>query len=226
VISWLRPAWPDEARLVAQLPTLVRVACGHPLTGRVLNAGCGEGLYCRFLEGLPGVTAIVNADLEGTPARLAYLTDPRHTALDASLTQLPFPDASFDGCLCTEVLEHIPDDDAAVRELARCLKPGGVLLMSVPHPPAPFDPNHVREGYTLPDLTALLGRHGLEVVGSGRCFSMWLAWLLRVWRWQHKVLGRGRRNYMPRALVLGFGYAERLLPIGSRWDLAVVAVRR
>jgi SAM-dependent methyltransferase len=218
--------WPDEARLIAQLPTLRRLTRDVPLTGRCLNAGCGEGLYCPFLEQFPEVTAVVNVDLSGTPDRLAGLIDPRHTALDASLTDLPFADGSFDSCLCTEVLEHIPDDELAVRELARCLRPEARLLVSVPHPPAPFDPAHVREGYTLPDLTARLDRHGFTVVNSGKCLSGWMGWLLRVWRWQHRVLGGGRRNLMPRAIVRAFGYADRMLPLGRRWDLVVIAVRR
>jgi SAM-dependent methyltransferase len=212
--------------LIAQLPTLCRLTRGSPLSGKCLNAGCGEGLYCPFLETFAEVSEIVNVDLAGTPQRLSHLKDPRHRSLDASLTALPFADASFDSCLCTEVLEHIPEDDRAAGELARCLLPGGRLLLSVPHPPAPFDPNHVREGYTLAELTALLGRHGLEVTDSARCFSGWMASLLVIWRWQHRYLGRGRRNLMPRALVRLFGYADHLLPLGHRWDLAVLAVRR
>jgi SAM-dependent methyltransferase len=225
VLDWIRPAWPDEARLIAQQPAIVRLARVYPLTGRCLNAGCGEGLYCRFLESLPGVTEIVNVDLAGTPERLKHLTDLRHRALDSSLTALPFADASFDSCLCTEVMEHIPDDDAAAGELARCLRPGGRLLMTVPHPPAPFDPNHVREGYTVAALTKLLARHGIRVVASARCFGMGMDVLLKVWRWQYQVIGRGRRNYAPRALVHLAGHADRILPLGHRWDLLVAGVR-
>jgi SAM-dependent methyltransferase len=226
VLSLLRPGWPDEARLIAQLPALARLTRSAPLVGKCLNAGCGEGLYCSFLEAFSGVTEIVNVDLAGTPERLKNLQSPRHQARDASLTALPFADGLFDSCLCTEVLEHIPEDDRAVGELARCLRPGGQLLLSVPHPPAPYDPNHVREGYTLAEMTALLGRHGLRVTASARCFSGWMASLLALWRWQHLYLGRGRRNLMPRAVVRLFGYADKLMPLGHRWDLAVLAVRQ
>jgi SAM-dependent methyltransferase len=46
--------------------------------------------------------------------------------------QLPFPDATFDRVIASEVLEHIPDDAAALGELARVLKPGGTLAATVP----------------------------------------------------------------------------------------------
>ncbi len=226
MLSLLRPGWPDEGRLISQLPALSGLVQGNPLSGKCLNAGCGEGLYCSFLEGFPEVTEIVNVDLAGAAERDKRLKDRRHRSLDASLTDLPFADGSFDSCLCTEVLEHIPDDDRAAAELARCVRPGGRLLVSVPHPPAPYDPNHVREGYTLADMTTLLGRNGFNVTASARCFSGWMASLLSLWRWQHRWLGRGKRNLMPRAAVRLFGYADRHLPLGHRWDLAVMAVRQ
>ena len=46
--------------------------------------------------------------------------------------RLPFPDETFDRIIAAEVLEHIPDDDGAIAELARVLKPGGTLAVTVP----------------------------------------------------------------------------------------------
>ena len=45
---------------------------------------------------------------------------------------LPYPDATFDTVIASEILEHIPDDDAAIAELIRVLKPGGSLAVTVP----------------------------------------------------------------------------------------------
>lgn len=224
--SLLRRGWPDEARLIAQLPTFRRISQDHPLSGRVLNAGCGEGLYVPFIDTFPGVTEVVNTDLSGTVERFRHLPSERYSAVDASLTELPFPDDSFDSCLCTEVLEHIPDDNQAARELGRCIRPGGKLLVSVPFPPAPFDPAHVREGYSLEEMTALLTRNGFAVVASGRCLSGWMGLLLRFWRWQYRVLGRGHRNLIPRWVVTSVGFADKTIPIGRLWDLVVMAVRQ
>jgi SAM-dependent methyltransferase len=52
--------------------------------------------------------------------------------LNGDALRLPFPDATFDRIICSEVFEHIPDDQGAMRELARVLKPGGVLAATVP----------------------------------------------------------------------------------------------
>jgi SAM-dependent methyltransferase len=53
-------------------------------------------------------------------------------ALNGDGTRLPFPDDTFDHIICSEVMEHIPDDAAAAAELARVLKPGGTLAVTVP----------------------------------------------------------------------------------------------
>lgn len=54
------------------------------------------------------------------------------TAVNGDGTRLPFPDATFDRIICSEVLEHIPDEDAALAELRRVLKPDGMLAATVP----------------------------------------------------------------------------------------------
>jgi SAM-dependent methyltransferase len=51
---------------------------------------------------------------------------------EADINRLPFADTSFDCVICSEVLEHIPDHEAAVKELIRILKPEGTLVISVP----------------------------------------------------------------------------------------------
>ena len=58
--------------------------------------------------------------------------DAREIDLQASLTDLPFPDGCFDLIICFHVLEHIPDDAAAMSELQRVLRSGGVALVQVP----------------------------------------------------------------------------------------------
>lgn len=61
--------------------------------------------------------------------------DGRSVTVQASLTDLPFADDSFDFALVLHVFEHIPDDRRAMRELARVLRPGGAALVQVPWSP-------------------------------------------------------------------------------------------
>jgi len=192
--------------------------------GRCLNAGCGEGLYAPLLEAFPGFNSIVNIDLSRAD-HILRREDPRHQVLLGSITALPLADGAFDFCLCSEVLEHVADDSRAVDELARVLKPGGYLLLSVPTPPAPHDPAHIREGYTLEGLKDLMGRAGFEIVRHVYCMRSFMRLLMRSWRWQFATLGLGRRNLAPRAYVRALARLDQMLPVGRPWDLAVLARR-
>ena len=58
--------------------------------------------------------------------------EPGRAAVQADLTALPFADAQFDTVVCSHVLEHVPDDHAALGEIQRVLRPGGVALIQTP----------------------------------------------------------------------------------------------
>jgi ubiquinone/menaquinone biosynthesis C-methylase UbiE len=58
--------------------------------------------------------------------------DPQVGELTLDITAIDLPDASFDSVLCSHVLEHVPDDRAAMRELRRILVPGGRAIVMVP----------------------------------------------------------------------------------------------
>lgn len=60
------------------------------------------------------------------------LVEPRMIDVRADLTCLPFPDDLFDVIICYHVLEHVPDDAAAMAELHRVLRPGGIAMVEVP----------------------------------------------------------------------------------------------
>jgi SAM-dependent methyltransferase len=76
------------------------------------------------------------AQVRGTVAAMVEAGElaPDHpaTAVQGDALALPFPDATFDRVIASEVLEHIPDDLAAMRELARVLRPGGTMAVTVP----------------------------------------------------------------------------------------------
>ena len=56
----------------------------------------------------------------------------KDASIIADAHHIPRPDATFDTVICTEVLEHVPDPRQVVREMARVLRPGGVLVLAVP----------------------------------------------------------------------------------------------
>ncbi|WP_226344711.1 class I SAM-dependent methyltransferase [Agilicoccus flavus] len=85
----------------------------------------------------------------------------------ADATKLPLADASLDLVVAFDVLEHLVDDDACVREVARVLRPGGAFLVAVPCDPKLWSAHddavdHVRR-YTRQTLHAVLERDGMHV---------------------------------------------------------------
>jgi len=109
---------------------------------RVLDAGCGNGRHlCEAFKN-PRVD-VVGLDLKSedvTKARnMMRLMEKEGEGgggawgiFTGDITTLPFSDHSFDVVICSEVLEHIPDEAGAIREITRVLKPGETLVVSVP----------------------------------------------------------------------------------------------
>lgn len=216
---WLAPGTPDDARAAIQPAAVERLIAGGVLRGRCLNAGAGEGMFVPVLDRQTGVTAIVDIDL-GPRRRIAGTRAPQFP-VRGDLQRLPFADDAFDCCLCTEVLEHVPDDRLAARELARVLKPGGHLVMSVPSPPAPHDPAHVREGYDVAALSDVLGSAGFTIERHAFAFHMIMRGVAHGW----DAIPRSplSRRLMPKVLFRTAGWLDARLRIGRPWDLMVVA---
>jgi SAM-dependent methyltransferase len=109
---------------------------------RLLDIGCGFGRHTY--EGVRRGASVVSCDLgvdelEGVRAIVAAMADDDEIpdgvacmAVNGDATALPFPDASFERVIASEVVEHIADDGRAFAELARVLKPGGTLAVTVP----------------------------------------------------------------------------------------------
>ena len=109
---------------------------------RVLDLGCGAGRHAfeayrrgarviavdldlKELGPVSDMFAAMRAEGETRPPAQA-------AAVTADATRLPFPDGSFDGIIVAEMLEHIPNDTAALKEIARVLRPGGTVAVTVP----------------------------------------------------------------------------------------------
>jgi SAM-dependent methyltransferase len=132
---------------------------------RVLDAGCGTGALLDRLEERVG-TEVYGLDFSGQA--LAYTRQRGHRHLvQADLTRLPFPDGTFDVITALDVVEHIREDEGALREVNRVLRPGGVLLVSVPAFRFLWGPHdialqHFRR-YTTGELGRLMRRTGFRV---------------------------------------------------------------
>src|SRR5690606_14520517 len=107
---------------------------------RVLDMGAGAGRHAFevFRRGAHITALDYNlADLKDVSGLFAAMgaageapAGTAATTVNGDGTLLPFPDDTFDRIICSEVMEHIPDDAAAARELARVLKPGGMLAVT------------------------------------------------------------------------------------------------
>jgi SAM-dependent methyltransferase len=109
---------------------------------RVLDIGCGSGRHTAAVYQCPNIT-VFGADLNLENVRQARNRMLFHDQCGehgggswllsvSDIRCLPFEDASFDLVICSEVLEHIPDDESAVAEIIRVLKPNRLLVVSVP----------------------------------------------------------------------------------------------
>jgi GT2 family glycosyltransferase/ubiquinone/menaquinone biosynthesis C-methylase UbiE len=138
----------------------------------VLEVGGGRGGLTALLYPRARVT---NVDADASYADSPVNRRPNVRFVHGDATALPFPDESFDAVTLFDVLEHIPDDSAAVAEALRVLRPGGALLVSNPSERWRFpyhaalrrvcrteeqmleEWGHVRRGYSLEQLGELTG---------------------------------------------------------------------
>jgi SAM-dependent methyltransferase len=139
-----------------------------PVGRRCLDIGADNGVISLLLRRLGGSWASADLD-EHTVASIQELVGEDVHRLDGARS--PFPDRTFDQVVVVDYLEHIPDDGAFARELARILKPGGRVIINVPHlkPRSLLNRfrhaigltdewhGHLRPGYSLEGIRALLG---------------------------------------------------------------------
>lgn len=104
----------------------------------LLDLGCGPGVLLRALSACTARVRAVGLDAGMERLLQARAAPTAAPLLCSDALRLPFRDAAFDRVLAAEVLEHLPDDAAALRELYRVLAPGGLLALSVPHEDYPF----------------------------------------------------------------------------------------
>lgn len=104
---------------------------------RVLDIGCGTGLFSKMLtkKGYE-VTSIDSSSVALDYSRKRGVSN----LISGDALKLPFPDNAFDAACALDILEHLEDDQGALKEWQRVLKPGGVLLIFVPALPLLWGP--------------------------------------------------------------------------------------
>lgn len=186
---------------------------------RVLDLGCGGGRHAFECARRGARVIALDADaveLKEAAAVLSAMDEageiaPPGTAapLRASALSLPLADGSVDRVIAAEVLEHIADDRRAIGELARVLRPGGRLAITVPRYGPELvcwllsDEYHERPGghlriYRKSQLASRLFEHGLVVVGTGHVHGLhspywWLRCAVGVERDSHPLVAAYHR---------------------------------
>jgi 2-polyprenyl-3-methyl-5-hydroxy-6-metoxy-1,4-benzoquinol methylase len=160
--------------------------------GSVLDVGCGEGVLTAQWADALGDGRIVGVDLEDPKLRAEWVTRQRSNLefRPVASQTLPFAGAEFDLVAAIEVLEHIPDPEVTVAEMARVAR--SHLLVSVPHEPLwrmlnmargaylrdlGNTPGHVNH-FTRRGFLRMLARHG--EVQEARSPFPWTMVLVRV----------------------------------------------
>ena len=110
-------------------------AAGERLQGKILENGCGVGMYVERLAPSGGTVIGLEYDLE----RAAEARARSPHILNAAGECIPLRSSTFDLILSHEVLEHVQDDRAAVREMIRILRPGGRAVIFCPNRGYPFE---------------------------------------------------------------------------------------
>jgi len=101
---------------------------GSP-SGTLVDVGAGAGRWTGVLAEAVGARHVLALDLSEAVLLDLRTRLPEVAAVRASAVELPFADASLDGINCWNALQALPDAEQALREIGRCLRPGGLLTM-------------------------------------------------------------------------------------------------
>ena len=133
---------------------------------RVLNAGCGDGIYDFYLKNK--VKEMASIDLNKGDIEIARKLNPERYLMYCigDIETMPFKSDTFDCVICTDVIEHLTNDMEAISEICRLLKKGGKLIVTTPSKDFPifYDP-----------LNYILNRFGKKIP-------------IGIWGWGHERL--------------------------------------
>ncbi len=158
---------PVEARFSALIERVAKIAGEKEFS--ILDVGCGDGVALWLLsKRLPHAKL---SGVEPVPEALAVakMMIPKADVRQSSADSLPFPDASFDIVISSDVIEHVENPDTMLKEIHRVAKGGASIIVGTPvrHSKFPLDPNHVQE-FFIEDYLDLTKHHfpTVEVIES------------------------------------------------------------
>jgi SAM-dependent methyltransferase len=128
------PSYVWRAGQQRRLDMIVRTA-GERIKGRILEDGCGIGMYVEHLAPFGGTVIGLEYDFE----RAAQAGRSSPHILNAAGEFLPLPSSSLDLILSHEVIEHLQDDRLGICEMVRVLRPGGRIVLFAPNRGYPFE---------------------------------------------------------------------------------------
>ena len=174
---------PGRLRVWHLIKELRRLGYWQPAPITLLDAGGGEGAFAYYCARRFRQWQVVVADDEPDTIARGQLIKEGLALQNLEVHRVDLTDFheenSYDIVICSDVLEHIEDDDLVVQNLARALKPGGLLCLTSPSIPQRkhlalvarreqrigFDPaqyGHVRNGYSIEDMHRFLQQSELE----------------------------------------------------------------
>jgi SAM-dependent methyltransferase len=141
-----------------------------PPRATVLDVGCSAGYLLEDVRRSAPQASLIGVDLIASGLRLAAALLPEATLFQADACALPLQDESADVVLSANVLEHVPDDELALAEIFRVMRPGARAAVVIPLGPGNYDYydrflGHARR-YARGELAGKARAAGLKVVGE------------------------------------------------------------
>jgi SAM-dependent methyltransferase len=154
----------DRASRANAVRCLKKFTPGTPPT--IIDIGCSSGFMLRDLRAAMPAANLIGSDYIAGPLDALAAEMPDVPFIQFDLMDCPLPDRFVDGICLLNVLEHVPDDERAVKHLYRILRPGGVVAIEVPSGPDLYDVYdkqlmHFRR-YRMADLEKMVRAAGFE----------------------------------------------------------------
>jgi SAM-dependent methyltransferase len=177
----------SRARAVRELLPLGRTGGDGPV---LLEAGSSSGFLLRELRTAMPTALLIGSDFVSEPLERLASEMPDIPLLQFDLTNCPLPSDSVDGVVLLNVLEHIDDDAAALRQVHRILRDGGLVVIEVPAGPELFDVYDQllmhRRRYRMRDLRRLLARTGFRTRSASHLGVLMYPAFYLVKRWNKR----------------------------------------